>query len=209
MDGSSRSCAWCFHLYPKRAADFESEVSQQSLTITLTGIQVNTLVGTALVKLNEWASLTSGNPPPVNGAPSGSAAIAVPKFPYGFFAGDFGTDKPMIDNGERPTLTWVGTQKATYKMLWAKQTQDVSNIRTWSPTSNPPSPSLTDTTTFILEVSAQDSGQTVTLYFSLTVIVANPSFTAKDLTVLTTSVLQGAVTVGKVEAPAALESTVT
>src|SRR5262245_49933822 len=32
------------------------EVSYQSLTITFTGIQVNTLVGTALVKINEWAS---------------------------------------------------------------------------------------------------------------------------------------------------------
>jgi hypothetical protein len=179
-------------------------VTLQSLTITFTGIQVNTLVGTALVKIIEWAASGNGTPPPVTDPPSGTASIAVPKFPYGFFAGNLGTDKPMIENGQRPTLTWVGSNKATYKMLWSTQTQDVSNIRTWSALSNPQSPALTDTTTFILQVSAQVDGQTVTEYFSLTVVVANPSFTARDLTVLTTSALQGTATVGKVGASANL-----
>jgi hypothetical protein len=184
--------------------DTPVHVTLQSLTITFTGIQVNALVGTALVKISEWAASGNGTPPPVTDPPLGTASIAVPKFPYGFFAGNLGTDKPMIENGQRPTLTWVGSKNATYKMLGSTQTQDVSNIRTWSASSNPQSPALTDTTTFILQVSAQEGGQTVTEYFSLTVIVANPSFTARDLTVLTTAALQGTATVGKVGAPANL-----
>jgi hypothetical protein len=177
------------------------QVSLQSLTIAFTGIQVNTLVGTALVTINEWAAPGTGAPPPVSKAPSGSVAVAVAKFPYGFFAGDFGTDKPMIQNGQSASLSWVGSVNATYKMLWSTQTRNVSTQRTW------PSPALTDTTTFILEVSAQEGGQTVLLYFSLTVIVANPSFTANDLTVLTTSTLEGAVTVGKNGVPASIALT--
>jgi hypothetical protein len=184
--------------------DTPVHVTLQSLTITFTGIQVNTLVGTALVKLSEWAASGNGTPPPVTDVPSGTASIAVPKFPYGFFAGNLGTDKPMIENSQRPTLTWVGSNNATYKMLWSTQTQDVSNIRSWSALSNPQSPALTDTTTFILQVTAQEGRQTVTEYFSLTVVVANPSFTARDLTVLTSSALQGTATIGKVGAPANL-----
>jgi microcystin-dependent protein len=47
----------------------------------------------------------------------------------------------------------------------------------------------------MLEVQAQQEGETVKLYFNATVVVANPSITATELTVLQTSTLQGAVTV--------------
>ena len=172
-------------------------LSEQSLTIAFTGIQVNRVVGTALVKINEWAASGNNTPPPVDGPPSGGVSVEVAKFPYGFFAGNFTTDKPMIDNGQSATLSWVGSTGATYKILFAREERNVSNVRSWL------SPELFNTTTFILEVSAQVGNQTVTLYFSVTVIVANPSFTASDLTVLTTSKLLGEVTVGKVGGPAA------
>jgi hypothetical protein len=51
-------------------------------------------------------------------------------------------------------------------------------------------------TTFILQVSAQQAGQTATMDFSITVEVANPSLTVQDLTVLTTSTLKGPLNVG-------------
>ncbi len=173
------------------------KLSDQSLTIAFTGIHVNALVGTALVRINEWAAPGDSTPPPINGAPSGAVSVEVPKFPYGFFAGNFATNKPMIENGQSAVLTWVGSVNATYKILFAKEERNVSDVRTW------PSPGLLDTTTFILEVKAQAGNQSVTLYFSVTVIVANPSFTAKDLTVLTTSKLLGEVTVGKAGGPGA------
>jgi hypothetical protein len=168
------------------------QVSQQSLTIQFNGIQVNTLVGTALVTVNEWAAAGSNPPPPVSGPPSGTIQFAVAKFPYGFYAGNFTSDKPMVQNGEKPSLTWIGSVNATYLMLYDAITPiDVSTFRTWSP----PQP-LTKTTTFILRVTAQQGGQTASLDFSITIEVSNPSLTAKDLTVLTNANLNGPVSVG-------------
>lgn len=46
------------------------------------------------------------------------------------------------------------------------------------------SPALTDTATFILEVTAQEGGETVKLFFSITVIVSNPNLTITTLDVL-------------------------
>jgi len=176
------------------------KVSTQSLTIEFTGIQVNTLVGTALVTLNEWAASGSNAPPPVTGPPSGTIQFAVAKFPYGFYAGNFTADKPMVQNGQKPVLSWTGSVNATYLMLYeANPPLDVSTLRTWSP----PQP-LTQTTTFILQVSAQQGGQTASIDFSITIEVSNPSLSAKDLTVLTNANLNGPVTVGTSSAPADL-----
>jgi hypothetical protein len=186
------------------------QISSQSLTIEITGIQVNALVGTALVRLGEWAAPKTGAPPPVTNPPSGTASFAVAKFPYGFFAGNFTADQPMIENGQQPTLSWQGSANATYKILYEGNTVDVTSIQTWSPdTPRPPksigpSPVLTHTTTFILQVSAQVEGQTATVDFSITIEVDEPSLTAKDLRVCTTSNLQGAVTIGSTSTPADL-----
>lgn len=174
------------------------QVSAQSLTIVFTGIQVNTIVGTAVVRVNEWAVLGTGAPPPTSQPPSGTAGFAVAKFPYGFYAGNFTADQPMVNDQGTVTLSWVGSTNATYKLYYGTTNEDVSNLRTW------PSPPLSVNTTFILRVSAQVDGQTATIDFGLTIQVLNPSFTATDLTVLTTSTLEGAVTVGQSSANAPL-----
>ena len=168
-------------------------VAGQSLTIEFTGIEVNTLVGTALVTINEWAVPGSGTPPtPDDDPPSGQQLIAVAKFPYGFYAGNFTSNKPMVNNGEKPVLSWTGSANATYLMLYESNPPvDVSNVQSWSPPNG-----LTQMTTFILQVSAQQAGQTATMDFSLTIEVANPSLTAQDLTVLQASNLKGPVNVG-------------
>jgi len=157
-------------------------IDTQGLTVTITGIQVSPIVGTAIVKLVEVATADT-NPPQVR-----LCSISVPKFPAGFYAGDFDASAPMIQNGGTVNLSWAGSPNAQYTLLWADHSRDVSKVNLWT------SPPLTDTTTFILEVSAQEAGQTVTLRFSVTVIVANPDITAKSLTVLTTSILKGTVT---------------
>lgn len=155
-------------------------LASQGLTVELTGIQVSPIVGTAKVKIVETTDQAAPQPR--------QCSIAVPKFPLGFSAGNFAADAPMVDNGSPAILTWNGSAQAIYTMLWGAQARIVSDVRRWT------SPPLTDTTTFILQVSAQQSGQTVVLHFSVTVIVAHPSLVAKDLTVQTTSKLQGAVT---------------
>src|ERR1041385_1373542 len=164
----------------------------QSLTIEFTGIEVNTLVGTALVTINEWAVPGSGTPPTPDDDPSGQLLIAVAKFPYGFYAGNFTSNKPMVNNGEKPVLSWTGSSNATYLILYESNPPvDVSTVQSWTPPNG-----LTQMTTFILQVSAQQAGQTATMDFSITVEVANPSLTVQDLTVLTTSTLKGSVNVG-------------
>ena len=176
------------------------QIKDQSLTIRFTGINVNTLVGTALLTLSEWAAPGSNPPPPISDPPSGTVQFAVAKFPYGFYAGNFTSDKPMVQNGQKPVLSWTGSVNAKYLMLYDENTPlDVSTMRSWSP----PQP-LTKTTTFILRVSAQREGQTASIDFSITIEVGNPSLSAKDLTVLTNTNLKGAVAVGTSSAPADL-----
>ena len=166
------------------------EVSEQSLTIEITGIQVSTLVGTAVITIQEF----------VTGSTTNTQTVAVAKFPYGFYAGNFTSNKPMVKNGEKPVLSWTGSSNATYLMLYESNAPiDVSNVRTWSP----PNP-LIQMTTFILQVSAQEAGQTATMDFSITIEVSNPSLTAQDFTVLTTSTLKGPVNVGVQGTPANL-----
>jgi hypothetical protein len=116
-----------------------------------------------------------------------TAVIAAPKFPYGFFAGNFSAETPLVANGASAVLSWTGSTQADYTILWATHSQVVSNVRRWT------SPPLTDITTFILQVVAQDGGKTVELRFSATIVVANPSEVVKDLRVLTTSKFEGAV----------------
>jgi hypothetical protein len=159
-------------------------IDAQGLTVALTGIQVSPVVGTAQVKVVEQAQ-ADGFP-----AQARVTGIAVPKFPYGFYAGNFAPDEPLVQHGATVTLTWVGSTNASYTLLWGNSSQVVTNLRAWT------SPPLVGTTTFILEVAAQEAGQTVTEYFSATVIVADPDLTATSLTVLTTSSLQGGVTAG-------------
>ncbi|HEY0035586.1 MAG TPA: hypothetical protein VGB66_02800 [Longimicrobium sp.] len=167
-------------------------IDAQGLTVALTGIQVSPVVGTAPVNIVEQAQ-ADGYPPQAR-----VTGIAVPKFPYGFYAGNFAASTPQVQHGGTAALTWVGSVNATYTIFWGTGSQVVSGVRTWT------SPPLDDTTSFILEVAAQQDGQTVKQYFSTTVIVANPDITATSLRVLTTSALQGAVTVGAVGSPANL-----
>jgi hypothetical protein len=167
-------------------------IESQGLTVTLNGIQVGPIVGNAVVTIVEMAA--------ASGAPRTprQCNVGVPKFPYGFFVGDFAANLPMVQDGDPVLLTWSGSSQAKYTMLWADQSLDVSKVHAW------PSPELHNTTTFILEVTAQEAGQSVTLRFSTTVIVANPDLVATSLQVRQKTTLQGATTIGADSAPADL-----
>ena len=181
----SQNAAGDFIFTPKGGpVDF----STQNLTIEFRNLQINTLVGTALITITEYYSATS----------TGTQTVAVAKFPYGFYVGNFTSDKPMVKNGEAPVLSWSGSSNAKYLMLYESTTVDVSNVQSWSP------PGLTQMTTFILQVSAQEGDQTATMDLSITIEVDNPSLVAQDLTVLTSSTLKGPVNVGASSAPANL-----
>ena len=184
------TAAGSFVLKPKTGAT--AVIGSQGLTVALTGIQVSPIVGTAELDILEMA--TADKTP----AQSRTCSIAVPKFPYGFYAGNFTASAPMVQDNATVVLSWVGSVQATYTLLWGTQSQVVSNVNQWT------SPALTDTTTFILEVEGQEGGETVKLYFSVTVIVADPNLVATTLQVLQTSALQGNVAVGSAAANANL-----
>lgn len=121
-----------------------------------------------------------------------AGAIAAPLLTYSLTT-------PMVKNGDKPVLSWTGSSNATYLMLYDSNAVDVSDVQTWSPPDG-----LTQMTTFILQVSAQQAGQTATVDFSITIEVSKPSLTVQDLTVLTTSTLEGTANVGVPGTPAKL-----
>lgn len=157
-------------------------ITTQGITVTLVGIAVSPIVGAATVTIVELAT-ASGDPsvPRV-------CRISVPKFPYGITVNDFTASAPMVEHGQPVTVSWTGSTGPTYTLLYGAVTKDVTGHDSYTVTA------LDVTTTFILQVSAQSGGQTVTSYFTLTVVVSNPDVTANSLSVATTASFGGAVT---------------
>jgi hypothetical protein len=150
-------------------------IADQALTIAITGIEMSTVVGTADIVVTEWAAPgTAPAPSPTTQLPSGRATIAVPKFPAGFSAGDFTSTTPDVGYGEPATLTWVGSDNASFQMAYG----DVEpfDVAGYSWTSRP----LYDTTRFILTASASEGGQTVALSFDTSVGVDAPTVVQFD-----------------------------
>jgi hypothetical protein len=154
----------------KPESDGPVMISDQSLTITFARLQVNRVVGTADVTIVELATTGSGDPTPRKHTKH------VPKFPPQFFVTDFSPTKPLVKHNERATLLWQGSAEADYLMLWGDgPPENVSGKNKWE------SPGLTSTTTFMLQVTAQSDGETVTHRAVATVIVENPNLVATDL----------------------------
>lgn len=144
-------------------------MASQSLTFIIAGIQISPLVGTAEITISEWAAPNTYSPPSPPHPASGTATIAAPKFPAGFYAFDFAPSSPQVNSGESVTLTWVGSTNATYAIAYSDQPPTpVTNARSW------PSPPLYTTTAFVLTATASVAGQTVSLSLSTTVVVASP-----------------------------------
>jgi len=165
-----------FVLSPPAGAS--GEIDAQGLSVVFTGIKVSQIVGTAQLRVLETAG-TGGRP-----SERRVAVVALAKFPYNFSAGNFSAETPLVPNGGSAILSWSGSQQAIYTILWSTHSQVVSNQRRWT------SPPLSDVTSFILQVTVQQGGQTVELRFGATVVVANPSIVAKELTVDGASILK-------------------
>lgn len=112
-------------------------------------------------------------------------AFDLGKFPYGFYMDNFAASAPLVKNGEKVTLTWAGSDLAAYTIYFDKENVDVTNVRSWL--SHP----LKTTTTFALHGRVQQDGQTLDTFLYVTVIVADPDFTATTLKVLKGSTLEG------------------
>lgn len=160
-------------------------VSTDGMVIQLYNIPINQQVGTAAVTVTETAS-SEASP-----SQARNAVFNVAKFPYGFYFANLTAQVPMVEEGATVTLTWNGSDNATYAMQWNEEPAvDVTNVRSWT------SPALTSATTFVLRATVVSQGETVVSDLSTTVIVANPELQASSLQVTGISNLQGATTIG-------------
>ena len=141
------------------AAGQSGVIAGQTLTVTFTGIVVSAVVGTAEVGIVEQTDQPDQ---------PRQTTIEVAKFPQGFYASDFTATTPLIDPGKSATLTWSGSDNATFTLMYQDQTVDVTNVRSWA------SPQLYETTTFTLRAKASVGGETVELDATTTVDVAAP-----------------------------------
>lgn len=157
-----------FIAYPERADSVT--ISDQSLTIKFVKVQINRAVGTADFTVIETAAAGAGDPV------DRTHVKHVPKFPYGFFFNGFSPLTPMVKHNERATLIWHGSVGAKYEMLWGEApAENVAGKSRWD------SPPLTNTTTFLLQVTASIDGHDVEHRAAATVIVENPNLKATDL----------------------------
>ncbi|HTD57075.1 MAG TPA: hypothetical protein VK670_16910 [Silvibacterium sp.] len=145
------------------------QVTATGLAITLYHIQVNQQVGTFSLCVQEQSSNDGTN------YSTYTAMYKLSKFPAGFYVNNFAASSPMVSNGGSVTLTWNGSNNATYTILYGQTSVDVSNQRSWK------TPGLHADTCFILRASAQQNGETVDTYLNLAVNVQNPELTATSL----------------------------
>ena len=160
-------------------------VTTNGIVFQLFNIPVNQQVGTVNINVNETAT-SQGNPSQVR-----TASFSVAKFPYGFFFNNFTPQVPMVQDKQTVTLTWQGSDMATYNMYYgAANPVPVNNVRTWT------SPALTNDTTFLLRATVVYLGETVTRDLTTTVVVANPEIQGSSLSIAGISNLAGNTTIG-------------
>jgi hypothetical protein len=155
------------------------EVGADGLLFQFYNIPVNQQLGTFAVQLAETAS--TGDAPPE----TRDAVFAAAKFPYSFSFGNFTPQVPMVKVGESVTLTWQGSDDATYELYYGDVQENVTDVRSLTVTG------LTDDTTFLLRASVVVEGATVTRDLTTTVVVADPQLVASTLEVSGQSTFNG------------------
>lgn len=167
-------------------------ISKTGLVFQIYNIQVNQTVGTVAFDVDELSSTDGTN------FSDKYNEYQVAKFPYGFYVSNFTANTPMVQDLGTAVLTWIGSDLATYTILYDDQSVDVTEVRTWT------TPPLSHVTNFILKATAQSEGETVYTYLNTTVTVANPDLSATSLTVSGNSTLGGPTTIGSSGAAANL-----
>lgn len=167
-------------------------IGKTGLVFQIYNVQVNQQVGTFSFDVDELSSKDGQS------FTDKYNDYQISKFPYGFFVSNFTSTVPMVQDGGTAVLTWVGSDLATYTILYDDQAIDVTEVRSWT------TPPLTHVTNFILKAAAQSQGETVNTYLNTTVTVANPEVNATSLTVSGNSTLGGPTTIGSSSAAANL-----
>ncbi len=165
-----------------------AKLTEQGLLFQIYNIKVNQQVGTFELAVVEATSTTGRDYKPRRNT------YLLAKFPYGFSFSDLKPSAPVVSDGEAVTLTWNGSENATYLLFpGANPPVDVTKVRTWTA---PKPPGLHNDTTFVLEASVVIDNEVVHHYLTTTVMVSNPDLLASSLRVTGGSTLEGAVAAG-------------
>ena len=148
----------------------DNQILAEGISFLFYGIEVNKQVGTFTLSIEEESSIDNVL------FTLKSNAYDLTKFPSGFYFGNFASSAPMVDNGDTVTLTWTGSDLASYTIKYGTEQVQVTGVRTWT------SPALTQNTTFELMATVLESGQSVNHYQYLTVIVDKPELESTTLT---------------------------
>ncbi len=199
LGSASPSADWNFAVDQSTGICTATTTSGNPIPVTTNGI-IFQVYNIAVVKETGTVAITVTETASTDSLPSQArlATFNVAKFPYGFFFTNFTPNVPMVQDQGTVTLTWEGSDQAGYTMFWNDQSQNVTNVRSWT------SPALTTDTTFLLRAAVVSLGQTVTADLTTTVVVANPELQGSSLNVSGTSVLNGNTTIGSNSSTAVL-----
>ncbi|WP_329561388.1 hypothetical protein [Kitasatospora sp. NBC_01266] len=155
-----------FTFTPGRAPQF---TGQWAVTLVISQIPINKVVGKPVIEVIEETSPTNGN-----FTSKDPVRITVDKAPPGFLFRNLRPSKIMVENGEEVTLTWE-IQNGTCVLYWDDQSDpDVNKEPRWV------SPKLHNTTGFMLQAtSAEDASFVHTL--TTAVMVNMPDLEVRNL----------------------------
>jgi hypothetical protein len=140
-----------------------AEITTDGISLQINNISMNQQVGTFELDLVETSYAQGGTSQPHNGS------FQIPKFPYGFMVSNFTASSPEVNEGDTVTLTWTGSEGATYTIRYDQEPWQPTTGRSWI------SPALYTTTVFMLHAEVSEGGETVAMDLPpLPVTVAAP-----------------------------------
>ncbi|WP_280316224.1 discoidin domain-containing protein [Nocardia abscessus] len=146
----------------------------QGVTIQLMGMRINTVVGSAPLRIDlEWREAGDDNEPWA----SGTVVFDIGKFPPDFHVANFMADPLIIDNNGAVKLEWEASGVSSLRLLYDAADINVLNLTTY-PVNN-----ITRTTVFYLRATVQVGTNTVERTLSVTVTVLIPDLDVGRLTV--------------------------
>ncbi|GAA2654845.1 hypothetical protein [Streptomyces lunalinharesii] len=168
-DGFADGTWQVFEFVPERPV----QVTERTVTLIVSQIEVNTTVGEATIEIIEETSSTRES------FTSKTTEAPVMKFPAEFVFRNFRPTKVMVNNGEHACLKWDGSADAAYTMYWGRNNcKDVSKVREWET----PEP-LSAPTGFMLQAAVTAGGQTLTHTLTTVVMVERPDLEVGNLIV--------------------------
>ncbi|MFI9274882.1 hypothetical protein ACIGXM_29840 [Kitasatospora sp. NPDC052896] len=153
------------------AASHETIGPDTGFTIQLSQIPINRKVGTSPITVTERSR--TGN----SAYQDRTTEFSVGKFPPDFYLRNLIANPLVIDNGCETTLTWERSTNATYELLYADTSLNVTNETTRTITN------IKSDTTFYLRGTTGDPTNPVTRILTAQVTVRRPDLDVRDLKV--------------------------